>query len=169
MSEPIRILHMIGGLDLGGSQAFVMNVYRKINRELVQFDFVLDHPAERYLEKEILSLGGRIFELPAFNGKNVFTVKREWNHFLEAHKEYKILHSHIRSYASLYLPIAKKKGLKTIIHSHSISNGSGISSLVKNILQYPLRFQADYFLRVLLKRENGYLENMHVIRQDLKC
>lgn len=145
MSEPIRILHMIGGLDLGGSQAFVMNVYRKINRELVQFDFVLDHPAERYLEKEILSLGGRIFELPAFNGKNVFTVKREWNHFLEAHKEYKILHSHIRSYASLYLPIAKKKGLKTIIHSHSISNGSGISSLVKNILQYPLRFQADYF------------------------
>ena len=30
------------------------------------------------------------------------------------HPEYKILHSHIRSYAVVFLPIAKKMGLKTI-------------------------------------------------------
>ena len=41
MGNTIRILHMIGGLDLGGSQAFVMNIYRNINRDLVQFDFIL--------------------------------------------------------------------------------------------------------------------------------
>lgn len=145
MSEPIRILHMIGGLDLGGSQAFVMNVYRKINRKIVQFDFVLDHPTERFLEKKILSLGGKIYELPAFNGKNALLIKKRWCTFLDEHTEYKILHSHIRSYASLYIPIAKRKGIKTIIHSHSISNGFGISSIAKEILQFPLRFQADYF------------------------
>ena len=145
MGNTIRILHMIGGLDLGGSQAFVMNIYRNINRDLVQFDFILDHPSERYLEDEIKSLGGKIFELPAFNGKNALVVKREWKKFLDAHSEYKVLHSHIRSYASLYIPIAKRKGLKTIIHSHSTSNGHGFSSLAKAILQYPLRYQADYF------------------------
>ena len=52
----------------------------------------------------------------------------------------------MRSTASIYLPIAKKYGLKTIIHSHSTSNGKGLSAVIKKWLQYPLRFQADYFL-----------------------
>ena len=41
--------------------------------------------------------------------------------------------------------MAHKAGLKTIIHSHSTSNGKGLSSVVKRIMQYPLRNQADYF------------------------
>ena len=40
----IRILHMIGALEMGGSQALVMNLYRHMDREPIQFDFVLDHP-----------------------------------------------------------------------------------------------------------------------------
>jgi len=56
------------------------------------------------------------------------------------------LHSHIRSYASLFIPIAKKSGLITIVHSHSTSSGSGIKAIVKNLLQLPLRYQADYFI-----------------------
>jgi len=52
----------------------------------------------------------------------------------------------VRSYASIYLPIASKYGLKTIIHSHATTSGSGFLSIVKTILQYPLRYQADYFI-----------------------
>ncbi|MBR4962194.1 MAG: glycosyltransferase, partial [Clostridia bacterium] len=76
---------------------------------------------------------------------NIKDVRGAWQQFFEEHPEYKILHSHVRSYASIYLPIAKKYGLKTIIHSHSTSNGTGITSIAKKLLQYPLRFQADYF------------------------
>lgn len=82
--------------------------------------------------------------MPTFTGKNVSQVKKAWNEFFINHPEYKILHSHVRSYASLYLPIAKKYGLKTIIHSHSTSNGKGISAVIKRIMQRPLRYQADY-------------------------
>ena len=71
---------------------------------------------------------------------------KAWNHFFATHPEYKVIHSHVRSYASVYLPIAKKYGLKTVIHSHSTSNGSGFTALVKQILQYPLRYQADCYL-----------------------
>ena len=38
MSAQIRILHMIGSLGIGGSQTFIMNIYRKIDRNKVQFD-----------------------------------------------------------------------------------------------------------------------------------
>ena len=83
--------------------------------------------------------------MPGFHG-NVGEIRRSWDGFFKEHPEYRILHSHVRSYASLYLPVAKKNGLKTIIHSHSTSNGSGLSSLVKRALQYPLRYQGDVLM-----------------------
>lgn len=140
----IRVLHMIGSLEIGGSQAMIMNLYRNIDRTKVQFDFILDHPKNDYFVKEIKSLGGKIYFMPQFYGTNFFDVSKAWNNFFQEHPNYKILHSHVRSYASIYLAIAKKHGVKTIIHSHSTSNGTGLKSIVKRCLQYPLRYQADY-------------------------
>ena len=141
----MRVLHVLGGLDRGGAETMVMNLYRAIDRTQIQFDFIVHNEKKQAYTDEILSLGGKIFHFPTFNGLNYFKMKNLWKIFFHDHPEYKILHSHIRSYASLYLPIAKKAGLKTIIHSHSTSNGNGLSSVVKRIMQYPLRWQADYF------------------------
>jgi len=142
---PIRVLHMIGNLDVGGSQALVMNLYRKIDRQRLQFDFVIDRADRNYFVPEIESMGGRVFVLPQFKGYNVAQIKKAWDSFLTEHTEYRILHSHVRSYASLYLPVAKRHGLVTVVHSHSTSNGDGLGALVKRILQYPIRYQADFF------------------------
>lgn len=146
MPTKIRILHMIGSLGIGGSQAFVMNIYRKIDKTKIQFDFIVDSTGEDTYSNEIKQLGGRIFYFPKFNGKNYFKIRKYWKSFFKEHKEYHILHSHVRSYASIYLPIAKSFGIKTIIHSHSTSNGKGFLALGKRVLQFPLRFQADYFM-----------------------
>ena len=144
--EPIRVLHMITSLNIGGSQAFVMNLYRAIDREKVQFDFVIDHPEGIELKAEVEALGGKVYVFPGFRGTNVMQIKRAWNDFFKEHPEYKILHTHSRSYASLYIPIAKKCGLVTIAHSHSTSNGKGVTAAVKRVMQYPLRYQADYLM-----------------------
>ena len=142
----IRILQMIGSLNVGGSQTMIMNIYRNIDRTKMQFDFVLDHPKETYFAEEVKALGAKIYTMPGFNGANAAEVKRDWNNFFYTHPEYKVLHSHVRSYASLYLPIAKKHGVKTIIHSHSTSNGTGAAAMAKNALQYPLKKQADILM-----------------------
>lgn len=144
--KPVRVLQMIASFTRGGSQSAVMNLYRNIDRSKVQFDFIVDHIEYSGYEDEIKKLGGKIFVMPTFKGTNIKEVKDAWNNFFDEHSEYKILHSHSRSYATLYLPIAKKHGVKTIIHSHSTSNGNGIKSIAKNILQLPLRYQADYYL-----------------------
>lgn len=144
-STPIRVLHMIAVLEMGGSQSMVMNIYRSIDRRKVQFDFIVDHPdRDIKLRKEIESLGGKIYFMPTFKGTNICEVQKSWKTFFLTHREYKILHTHSRSYASIYLPIAKKCGLKTIAHSHSTSNGAGITGYIKDLLQMPLRYQADY-------------------------
>lgn len=164
-NKPIRVLQMIASLYSGGSQAMIMNLYRNIDRSKIQFDFIVEHPEYDYYKKEIEELGGKIYTMPAFKGTNIKEIKSAWNKFFEEHKEYKILHSHSRSHASLYLPIAKKHGLKTIIHSHNTSNGKGMSSFLKNVFQYPLRFQADYFIGC--SKESGkWLFGNKIIKSD---
>lgn len=145
MQQPIRILHMIGSLEMGGSQSVVLNLYRAVDREKIQFDFIVDNPERMELAPVVEELGARIYTLPKLSGGNLFRVRKAWDGFFAEHPEYKVLHSHVRSYASVYLPIAKKHGVKTIIHSHNTSNGKGLQALAKALLQYPLRFQADYY------------------------
>ena len=42
MGEPIRVLHILQRMEAGGTQALLMNIYRKIDRTKVQFDFQRD-------------------------------------------------------------------------------------------------------------------------------
>lgn len=141
----IRVLHYIGGLGLGGAQSAVIEIYRNIDRTKIQFDFVIHDLNDNNYNDELNALGAKIFVCPKFNGKNLKQYYKWWDCFFKEHSEYKILHSHIRGSATICLKIAKGYGVKTIIHSHSTSNGVGVSALVKKVMQFPLRYQADYF------------------------
>lgn len=144
MEKPVRVLHMINSLHFGGSQAFIMSVYRNIDRTRLQFDFVVTPEEEKDLYEEVRQMGGRIFVCPKYTFINHFTYVKWWEHFFTEHPEYKIIHGHVRSTSAIYLSIAKKHGLTTIAHSHSTSNGKGLLGLVKTIMQHPTRHIADY-------------------------
>ena len=59
-TRPIRILHVIGRMDLGGAETLIMNLYRHIDRNNVQFDFVENTEKAAAFDSEIRSLGGLI-------------------------------------------------------------------------------------------------------------
>jgi glycosyltransferase involved in cell wall biosynthesis len=122
----------------------IVNLYRAIDKTEVQFDFIIHNENENAYVDEIKSLGGKIYVFPKFTMKNSSQYKKHWKVFLREHPEYRILHSHVRSYAIVFIRIAKKFGLKTIVHSHSTSNGSGIKARIKGMLQRPLRRETDY-------------------------
>ncbi|CAK6476278.1 Putative glycosyltransferase EpsF [Peribacillus frigoritolerans] len=139
-----RVLQVIGSLNNGGSQAMVMSLYRNIDRSKIQFDFIYFHENEIFFKKEIESLGGKVYLIPNFNGKNIYEYWSAWKNFFNEHPEYKLIHGHVRSTASIYLHIAKKNGLTTIAHSHNTSNGVGFSAFVKKCFQYPIKYVSDY-------------------------
>lgn len=120
MSEPIRVLHVITGMEHGGAESFIMNMYRNIDREKVQFDFLLR--SNRMLHgDELTKMGSRIYytaSIPTHYIKNYFqTVK-----FFKKH-QYQIIHVHANAllYVSV-LKIAKRAGVKCrIMHSHNTS------------------------------------------------
>ena len=41
MAEPIRILHVLGGLSIGGAESRIMDLYRNMDRDKIQFDFLI--------------------------------------------------------------------------------------------------------------------------------
>ncbi|MDY4068972.1 MAG: glycosyltransferase, partial [Lachnospiraceae bacterium] len=144
MSEPIRILQVLGRLDRGGAETMILNLYRHMDREQLQFDFVIHTEDVCDYTEEVLQLGGKIYSMKPFRVSTALAYRKQWRLFFREHPEYRVIHGHMRSTASLYLSEAKRAGLVTIVHSHNTSSGSGIAALVKNVLQYPLRYQADY-------------------------
>lgn len=165
MKDIPRILHVLGGLNRGGAETMVMNIYRAIDSSLMQFDFVVHTKEKCDYNDEILSMGGRIHYIPQYTGTNHMHYKKAWIQLFENYPEYKIIHGHVRSTASIYLRIAKRKGLVTIAHSHSTSSGSGFPSIIKNILQYPIRYIADY-LFACSKSAGKWLFGKNSINRD---
>lgn len=139
---PIRILHVQTVMDRGGAETFVMSLYRKIDREKVQFDFIVSSEEKGAYDDEIGQLGGQIIHCPTLKGYNIISYMRWWKRFLKE-SNYRVIHSHIRGTASIFLAIARKQGMYTICHSHSISNGKGLFSAVKYLFQLPVRYLSD--------------------------
>lgn len=161
----LRVLQYIGALQIGGSQSFIMEMYRKVDKTKIQFDFVIFPNDKDGLKNEIESMGGIVYESPQYNGRNHRAYRKWWNDFLHTHKEYKILHGHVRSVAAIYVPIAKKHGVLTIVHSHSTSNGKGIKATLKDLMQFLIRYQADY-LFACSEEAGKWLFGKRAVQQD---
>ena len=48
-----RMLHIVGGMYPGGLENFIMNIYRNLDRETVQFDVIVHSIREGDYTKEL--------------------------------------------------------------------------------------------------------------------
>lgn len=161
MSEPIRILHVFGQLNIGGAESRIMDLYRKIDRTKVQFDFLI-HLSEFHNEaitddtpgsfsELVRSLGGRIYSLPRYRVYNEKAYRKAAHAFFQSHQEFTMIQGHMTSTASIYLPIAKEEynaqdhPLTTIAHARSAGVSKDLRGLMTLCVRRNLRKRADYF------------------------
>lgn len=143
--KPIRVLQVLGSLNLGGAESRVMDLYRNINREEIQFDFLIHSKEKQYFEEEVEALGGNIYRLPRFKVYNYFAYRRAVKKFFESHPQIRAVHGHMTSTAGIYLPIAKKCGVPmTIAHARSAGVDPGIKGKITRLLRKNLAKKADY-------------------------
>lgn len=147
MKGTIRVLQVIGKMDRGGAETMIMNLYRNIDRNKIQFDFIVHTNDKGNFDDEITSLGGRIYRVPRFKGYNLLSYIKSWRELLRNfNSKYRIIHGHIGSTAYIYLSIANKLGMITIAHSHSAGYSQNIRGLIYKILSFPTRYVADYLI-----------------------
>lgn len=144
-ANPLRVLHVIGAMDRGGAETLVMNLYRNMDLNKIQFDFLVNDMGGRDYDEEIRELGGRLYQIPRYNVLNYFSYKKACNSFFKSHP-YSVVHGHIGLPASIYLKEAHKTGAFCIAHSHAQNFPISPSELVFRACAYPTRFVADYYL-----------------------
>jgi glycosyltransferase involved in cell wall biosynthesis len=141
----IRVLNVLGTIDIGGAESRVMELYRAMDKDKVQFDFLIHTDIDGHYSKEIKSLGGNIYKVPRFKVTNYFSYKKALQKFFKEHNDYAAVQGHMTSTASIYLPIAKKAGIPiTIAHARSAGVDQGIRGIVTKIIRHPLKNRADY-------------------------
>ena len=142
--EPIRILHIVSNMQQGGIENFIMNIYRNIDRNKVQFDFLVHYKKKFFFDDEINKLGGKIYRLSFMEDKNIFKYYRDLNMFFKKHKEYKIIHAHMGSLGGIYLNIAKKHGVSIrIAHSHGASHLNTLKGYMKFFMNKSFKYKAN--------------------------
>ncbi len=130
--EPVRVLNLFTIMNRGGAETMVMNYYRKINREKVQFDFLVHREEEGAYEQEIKELGGRIYRMPPMYPQNFSVYKKKIREFFEEHKEYKIIHSHMSELGYFALEAARQEIPVRICHAHNAPHGFEWKMIVRN-------------------------------------
>lgn len=143
--EPIRVAQIMGKWLGGGVEAVVMNYYRHIDRNKIQFDFICDYDSTCIPKEEIESLGGKVILIPPY--QKVVKYHKELKKVLKE-GQYKIVHSHINALSVFSLWAAKGAKVPVrIAHSHSTSNKKEWKkTLLKNMLRpFSKLFATDYF------------------------
>lgn len=143
-NKPIRVAQIIGKWLGGGVESVVMNYYRNIDRNKIQFDFICDNDSTNIPYAEIESLGGKVILISPY--QKVIKYHKELKRVLKD-GNYKIVHSHINTLSVFSLFAAKCAGVPVrIAHSHSTTNKKEKSkNLMKQLLrQFSKVFATDY-------------------------
>ncbi|MFC3884772.1 glycosyltransferase family 1 protein [Bacillus songklensis] len=117
--EPIRILQVVTIMNRGGLETMLMNYYRHINRNKIQFDFMVNRMERGDYDDEIESMGGKIYRMPPIRPGNYRKYFMMLDEFFKQHSEYKVVHAHINENSAFVLRAAKKANVPCrISHSH---------------------------------------------------
>lgn len=164
-----RILHIVPNMNIGGLETFIMNVYRNIDRDKIQFDFLEHYAEESAYDEEIKSLGGKIYNFTFRNDNNLFKYIKNLNNFFKTHKEYKILHCHMESVGAIVFIIARLHGIKILIgHAHTNSTSNTIKGRIKRFVSKFFKYTTT--LNLACSNEAGkYLFRKKKIFCNSKC
>ena len=100
-----------------------MNLYRKMDRTEVQFDF-LTFGRGSY-DNEIRGMGGKVHRIPHLRNVGVKRYKHHLDHFFKKH-DYDMIHVHMDKLSGWVLEIAKDHNVRVrIAHSHYTAGESG--------------------------------------------
>jgi glycosyltransferase EpsF len=145
-TAPIRVLQILGIVAGGGVEAVIMNYYEHIDRNKVQFDFVVHNDSPVNIEDKVEAMGGKVYTVTPYT-KNIFMFMHDI-YIIVKHNHYSIVHSNMNTLSVFSLFAAWLAGAKIrILHNHSTSVPSETKRNVMKVILRPFAklFANRYF------------------------
>ncbi len=135
----LRVLHSVSNMARAGIETMLMNYYREIDRDRIQFDFLANKAVPGEYDDEIRSMGGRVFVSPGLNPLHYPKYRRYVAELLKNDPEIKIVHAHNEAMGYYALQSAKDAGIRVrIAHAHN-------TQIIKDY-KYPLKMVCKQLL-----------------------
>jgi glycosyltransferase involved in cell wall biosynthesis len=113
-----RILNVVGRLDRGGVETWLMHVLRHIDRTRFAVDFLVHTDVTAAFDDEVRSLGSRIIPLPSPTPGLRYASR--FRRAIQGGEGYDLVHSHVHHFSGVVLRAAYLAGVRArIAHSHS--------------------------------------------------
>ncbi len=117
LSKPIRILHVVGGMDRGGAETWLMHILRNIDRQQFQMDFLVHTDQHYAYSDEVKLLGSKIIICPGQSQPWLYASN--FKRIFQKYGSYDIVHTHLHHFSGFVLYLAKQAGIPVrVIHSH---------------------------------------------------
>ena len=118
----IRVLHSVSNMDRAGIETMLMNYYRHMDHEKVQFDFLCNKTKPGAYDEEIKQMGGHIFHTPGLNPAKYPHYLKYMKKLFGKYSQYKIVEAHNGALGVYALYAAKKNKIPVrIFHAHGAS------------------------------------------------
>lgn len=144
-SRPIRVLHVVGSMNRGGVETWLMHVLRQLNRDHIQMDFLVHTSDVGAYDNEIMSLGSRVIPCPDVS--HPWKYKGQFQKILQQYGPYDIVHSHVHHFSGYVLRLAQQVGVPVrIAHSHNNTSAANVRA----------GFLRQLYLALMLRWINRY-------------
>jgi glycosyltransferase involved in cell wall biosynthesis len=115
---PIRILHVVGRMNRGGVETWLLNVIRNVSPAVVRSDIMVHDEREGAYDAELAALGVKIHRNTAV--KSPIQYYRRLREIVGRPPRYLGIHSHVHHFSGFVLTFAASLGVPVrIAHSHS--------------------------------------------------
>lgn len=140
----LRIAVIMGKMDSGGKKNLVMEYYRHIDRDKVQFDFICDSDSQAIPDEEIRSLGGRVYRIAPYQRiiRNMLDIKK-----LCIENHYPVMHAYNSTMNVFPMLVAKMAGVPVrISESLSMAHEGEFKTVLKKMLKPMSRWFATHYM-----------------------
>jgi glycosyltransferase involved in cell wall biosynthesis len=126
----MRILHVLGKLDRGGVETWLVQLLRQIDRQKYQMDFMVHTADPGAHDVEVRALGARI--IPCLRPSNPLQYAFNFRRVLREYGPYDVVHSHVHHFSGYVLMLAAMSGVKVrIAQSHNDTRRAEVSNSVE--------------------------------------
>lgn len=141
-----RLLCIVGSMNAGGAETFLMKIYRALDKTKYQMDFAVSTREPGFYDDEIRAMGGKIFYV-APKTKNLWKNFADVKKLVKREKYRYVLRTTQHSLAALDLLAARLGGAKVRVY-RSANSQTGGKNKISLLLHRVCRFMPKRFANV---------------------